>query len=360
MSEEDRHFSEFAGLLKDDGPVAITLKQSLWPANDDDPVIFPPSYPLTTFKGRVHTIRDGDYRVSVELPPDTKREKNEGNANQAAGYNIDRFLDGTNSCEIDSPQSQANRIEPMFKTHYHELVPQVEITVGNGGAKVNLLVEAGHRAADAVVRMSSFADKFHSAFLDVRSGNHFTLATLAPTSLLFGVWDSRSTNVKLQRIVKAQIRATNVYERTRSAQFTPAANYVALGAVDEELDLKRGDNALSEEGMKHALAVQTAGGVMLTGKSEVTRIVHVNLAALREIRGPDPKHTEVLRSYILGLALLAVVSDPDLNLREGCNLRLNDAVDTFKLVPRRDHGKLVTFDLTEVGDYAMSAAKEVF
>jgi CRISPR-associated protein Csb1 len=360
----DARVDLFSTLLEPMGPVAITIKQSLAPANDDDPVIFPPSYPMTTFRGRVHTVVDGDYRVSVELPPDSKRDKNERSSEQKPGYNIDRFPDGTNTCEIDSPQSQANRIEPMFKLEGHRrLVPQIEIKVGTNalhGTTVNLL-DAGHRAADAVVRMSSLADKFHTAFLDAKVNNQFTLATLAPTSLLFGVWDSRSTYVKVQRIIKAHIRASNVYERTRSAQFTPAADYVAAGAVDEALDSGEGDkNALSGEGMKYALATQTAGGVMLTKASELARIVNINLAALRELRGEDGPHTRTLQRYILGLALVAAISEPDLNLREGCNLRLKDETDDIKQVPRRGEAQPIAFDSEQVQRFAEVAAEEFF
>lgn len=281
MPEDEKSHTDFQMLLNEDGPVAITIKQSLAPANGGDPVIFPPSYPI----------------------------------NAAPGYNIDHFPDGTSLCEIDSPQSQANRIEPIFKDKYRALVPQIEISVGGDGekaSKVNILVEAGHRAADAVVRMSSLAGRFHGAFLDAKSGNDFTLATLAPTSLLFGVWDSRSTQVKVQRIVKAQIRASNVLELTRSAQFTPAADYVRSGAVHEDLDEGEGDkNPLSEQGMKHALATRSIGGVMLTTTSELTRTVAVNLAALRELRaGDDQDRTKALQSYLLGLALLAAAADP--------------------------------------------------
>jgi hypothetical protein len=82
-------FTQFTDLLKPDGPVAIVVKQVLAPVNEDDPIIFPPTYPLTTFRGRVHTVSDGDYRVSVELPPDPKAKKNEKGADQTAGYNID-------------------------------------------------------------------------------------------------------------------------------------------------------------------------------------------------------------------------------------------------------------------------------
>lgn len=357
-------FNQFSDLLRPEGPVAIVIKQSLAAVNEDDPVIFPPSYPMTTFKGRIWTMRDGDYRVSVELPPDSKRDKNDRSSDQKSGYNIDRFPDGTNCCEIDSPQSQANRIEPMFKKpEYRNLVPQIEIRVGDNalhGTTVNLL-DAGHRAADAVVRMSSLADSFHTAFLNVKEGNDFTLATLAPTSLLFGVWDSRSTNVKRQRIVKAHIRVSNVQERTRSAQFTPAADYVAAGAVEEGLDSGEGDkNPLSVEGMKHALATQTVGGVMLTKTSELIRTVNINLVALRDLRGSDDPHTQVLQSYVLGLSLIAATLDPDLNLREGCNLRFKDAADSTKLVSRRGDAKPVTFDPQEVEQFARLAAEEFF
>ena len=356
-------YSQFSDLLKSDGPVAIVLKQLLAPVNEDDP-IFPPSYPMITFKGRVHTIQDGDYRVSVELPANPKTEKTEKKSVEAPGYNIDRFPDGTNTCEIDSPQSQANRIEPEFKKqHLRPLIPQIEIRIGNDpihGATVNLL-DAGHRAGDAVVRMSSLADKFHMAFLDAKNGNHFTLATLAPTSLLFGVWDSRSTQVKLQRIVKASIRASNVRECTRSAQFTPAAAYVVAGAVSEELGNIEGDqNPLSSEGMLHALAVQKIGGVMLTPAGDLTRTLNVNLVAIRALRGNVDAQTEALQRYILGLSLLAATIDPDLNLREGCNLRFKNAVDIFSLVPRRGDAKSVTLDLSQIAEFATASANQFF
>jgi CRISPR-associated protein Csb1 len=356
--------TQFTDLLKPDGPVAIVIKQVLAPANEDDPIIFPPSYPLTMFKGRVHTISDGDYRVSVELPSDPKAKKNEKGADQVAGYNIDRFPDSTNSCEIDSPQSQANRMEPEFKKpEYCGLVPQIEIKVGNdtSGTIVNLL-DAGHRAGDAIVRLSSLANEFHAAFLDVKAGNHFTLATLAPTSLLFGVWDSRSTQVKVQRALKSSIRAKNVRECTRSAQFTPAVDdYVAAGAVDADRDKDEGDqNPLSSEGMKHALAVQKAGGVMLTPDSELTRTVNLNLAAIRALKATDEPRTRALQAYILGLALVAATIDQDLNLREGCNLRFKDEEDAPKLVPRRGKVKPVALDHTEIVTFATASAREFF
>src|SRR5207249_7540005 len=43
-------------LLNDDGPVALIIKQPLAPVDEDDHIIFPPTYPVTDWNGRVHTI----------------------------------------------------------------------------------------------------------------------------------------------------------------------------------------------------------------------------------------------------------------------------------------------------------------
>ena len=80
-----------------------------------------------------------------------------------AGYNIDPLGDPTDArapkiAIVDTVGSQANRMEPLFKkkngqdNSYSRLVPQIEIKAGN--KTVNVL-DAGHRAADAIVRYSS-------------------------------------------------------------------------------------------------------------------------------------------------------------------------------------------------------------
>ena len=53
---------------------------------------------------------------------------------------------------VDSVGAQANRLEPLFKQPpYSELVPKATVRIGE--REVDLL-DAGHRAADAVVRFS--------------------------------------------------------------------------------------------------------------------------------------------------------------------------------------------------------------
>lgn len=361
-----KSITENDDLLKPDGPVAIVMTQYLRPAEGEGEPIFPPTYPMPTYRGRVHTVRDGEYRVSVELPPfhreNTKGERDDEESQTVAGYNIDEFKDGSNVCEIDSPQSQANRLEPLFKTiRKGQLVPQITIAVGE--QHLNLL-DAGHRAADAVVRLSSLVARFHRAFEQATKGDHSTLARLAPTSLLFGVWDSRGTQVKLPRIIKAEIRATNVQPLTRSAQFNPAIDYVAAKAVDEDLDKGSGPkNPLGAEGLKHVPAPRAAGGIKVLG--DIKRVVRINLAALRDLQAldsdgkPDATLTPQLQRYVLGLALVAATHPVSLNLREGCLLcGVKGKSASWKLVALDGDEKDI--DLKESEDFADLAAREFF
>ena len=79
----------------------------------------------------------------------------------------------------------------MFATgDYAALVPQLVIEAGQ--KKVSIF-DAGHRAGDAIVRCTELKDALQNAFHALRKGNAAPLAKLAPTSLVFGVWDSRDT-----------------------------------------------------------------------------------------------------------------------------------------------------------------------
>lgn len=370
-----RAITDLAKDFLDDKAVAIIIKQHLLPDDVENPVILPPTY--LKAKGK-----------SQDDDKDDKPEKKESKKDQQKSvYNLDSLGDGKNVVEVDSPQSDGNKSEPLFKSdELKHLVPQVVIDVN--GTPVNLL-DAGHRAGDAVVRFSSLADKFHDAFTRADLGDHSILATLAPTSILYGAWDSRSTQTKLQRIMKASVRAEDVHPLTKSATFIPAAEYVKLGAVKEELDVGEGDsNPLSAEGMKYALASQTLGGVRLSDPKKLVRTIKINLAALRAVRAkvdvsvkkPDDKgtdeekaayakavtdakalskaRTEALQRYILGLALVAGTSDPDLNLREGCNLRIAD--DRTSLIKHRTEDEWITIDQTSAITFANDWGKKFF
>jgi len=247
------------------------------------------------------------------------------------GYNIDPPEGDKNVCLIDSVGSQANRIEPLFaKPDYAALVPQIIIEAGE--KSVNLL-EAGHRAGDAIVRCTPLQKSFQDAFKSVLKGNALEMAKIAPTSLVFGVWDSRDTQAKLPRLVASSVRAFDVQPLRRGAVYVPPINYVRMEVFTEEEQEKAvGDskNPLSKRGFVNALASATHGGVI--AKGGVRRDVTFSLAALRLLKvGNDIDGTLCLRRYILGLSLVALTAPAQTYLRQGCNL-----------VPDIDHPRSVT------------------
>ena len=203
--------TQFDHYLTGSGPAALVIREYLVPVEGADGVLFPP------------TFASGD-----GFP---------------GGYNIDGDLNGENIALIDSLGSQANRIEPMFaEPNYAALVPQVII---KAGAKSVSLLQAGHRAGDAIVRCSALQQEFQDAFKKLLDGDATALAKIAPTSLVFGVWDSRDTQAKMPRLIASTIRAFNVRKLTRSAQFVPATDYVGGGLLDEPADKAAKDRQTS-------------------------------------------------------------------------------------------------------------------
>lgn len=333
--------------LAADGPVALRLRQKLLPVEADESgrgIIFPPTY-------------------------------------ADIGYNIDTLADGTRVATIDTVGSQANRLEPIFKSTGTDaegnesnplagLVPQVEIVLHRGDAKKGnkkqsnaggedghvekrSLLDLAHRSADAVVLASpTLAPEVAKAFEALRNkGNAAPLAAIAPTSLVFGVWDSRGgSGEKRPRLVRAIVRAWDVEIFHSAAQFNSV--WKAL-SEEQQQELKKEAKAkkikLSVKGFADAPATfrtdknqfvdgvpnpeaRVLGGVLAKGAIE--RDVTINLVALRGIRGKDADETTEVQKYLLGLALLAATADLELFLREGCLLRYaND--DTWTKVPRR-------------------------
>jgi CRISPR-associated protein Csb1 len=288
MSEKNNVIKRFDNWLTDDSDVAaLVMRQWLEPVEGKDGVIFPPTY------ARPERAKDEDW----------------------TGYNLDRFEDGMSVCQIDSVGSQANRMEPIFlRDKYKALVPQVVIVAN--GKKINLL-DAGHRAADAIIRFSNLAQELKLAFQAIREGDASKIAKIAPTSLVFGAWDSRDTQVKLPRIVRSVIRAFNVRPLHRSAQYIPPIDYVEEGLVATP-EGKQQQDALSQHGLSHAPAPWTHGGVLV--EQEIRRDATLNLAALRSL-GADPiRELLPVRRYILGLSLVAFTAPQESFLREGCQL----------------------------------------
>ena len=354
------------------GPVALHLKQKLLPVEVDGGIIFPPTY-------------------------------------ADIGYNIDTLSDGTRIAAIDSVGSQANRLEPIFKaaagTKRKEwLVPQIQIVLRTedcgecdackaaSGEKppdgkrkhgqcenphkvTRSILDLAHRGADAVVQscpvLSSLVEE---AFQKLRrNGDAAALCEIAPTSLVFGVWDSRgSSGEKRPRLVRSIIRAWDVDPLHAAAQFNSV--WKALDEKQQkelETEAKAKKVKLSVKGFADAPGVfrktdkipqysdgapnpeaRVLGGVVARGRIE--REVTVNLVALRGLRGRDATETEHIRKYLLGLSLVAATADIDLFLREGCHLRYTGEDEWYK-VPRRGDPIGVKLEVS-AHDYARGVA----
>lgn len=304
------------------GPVALVRREYLMPVEGRDAVFFPPTY-----------------------------------ASDKNPYNIDTLSDGTKVVTVDSVGSQANRMEPLFlEEDLRDLVPQVDIEYAEG--KSVSLLEAGHRLGDALIRSSTLRDEAQAAFQSLLESNDAgPLAKLAPTSILFGAWDSRDTQAKLPRIVQAVVRAWDVDDLKRSAQYNPPLDYSALDVfTDKEKEKAEGNpkNPLAQRGYVHVPAVDNHGGVVARGP--IVRDVTLNLIALRRLAsGSD---TERMQKYILGLALVAVTEPMEAFLRAGCILvpdpeKASDWVE----VERSGQRKEVSIPSEEARSFAAEMAK---
>ena len=146
-------------------------------------------------------------------------------------------------------------------------MPQIEIDIGND--RTVSILEAGHRLGDAIVRASDLVKDAKAAFTAYRErGDASLIAKLAPTTLVFGAWDSRGEGAKLPRLVSATIRAWDVDELTRSAQYAPPIDYVKFGVfTDDERQKAEGkaSSDLAKRGFVAVPSVATHGGVVARG-----------------------------------------------------------------------------------------------
>lgn len=324
--------SRFDHWLSDSGPAALVIREYLMPVEGRDGVVFPPTYAAAENRN----VFPG-------------------------GYNIDNFENAQvqNVCLIDSVGSQANRIEPIFDKsnfdgHYADLVPQIVVKAGDHD--VNIL-SAGHRAGDAIVRCSALQSDLEAAFKAILKGDAQLLAKIAPTSIVFGVWDSRETQAKLPRLISSTIRAFNVRPLHRSAQYNPALNYEDAQLLPEAKPGSKEDKAYSERGYKHNPATWSHGGVIAEGG--IRRDATLSLAALRQsCTTPDKENRLKLQRYILGLALTSFTFASTGYLRQGCNLVLDPDRESERVEVYGDGTrKPLSVTHSEAVEYAKAAAK---
>jgi CRISPR-associated protein Csb1 len=317
--------------LSPTGPVALVCKQELEPVEGDGGVFFPPTY-------------------------------------ADVGYNKDPLGDGTWVVTVDSVGSQANRMEPIFDrssgndAEAAKLVPQIDIELADG-RRISIF-RTGHRLGDAIIRSSTLKDDARVAFETyLATGDAGNIAKLAPTSLVFGVWDSRDTQAKLPRLVQSVIRAWDVDELHRSAQYVPAIDYAALEVfseeektVAEEKARKKEKSPLAQRGFVAVPATGAHGGVVARGP--IVRDITINLVGVRRLESNE--RTEALRRYILGLSLVAATAPLDGFLRAGCLLvpKTTASNGTWTEVARDGQRSPIPIDMTAARRFASDAASQ--
>jgi CRISPR-associated protein Csb1 len=318
FSKGSNMLEQFDSWLAAEGPVALTIVEPLEPATGEQAVFFPPTF----------------------ASPEGSEEK------------PDYVIDDNRICLVDSVGSQANRIEPVFKRpDLSELTPRLTVKVGERSVDI---LDAGHRAADAVVRFSDQWEVLRNAFLAYRDkGDACPLAKIAPTSLVFGAWDSRDTGAKIPRLIESTVRAYGVERLTRSAQYFSVLEKAEL--ADMELDTLS-QKVLSAQGISDSPSGRAPGGVIARGG--IRREALLNMVALRSLGAADAVATTKLQRYLLGLSLIALVAPAQLYLRQGCLLVAAEGKPAMGTVVWRT-GKRENLELFEskVVAFAKAAAK---
>jgi CRISPR-associated protein Csb1 len=179
-------------------------------------------------------------------------------------------------------------------------------------------------------------------------GDAGPLAHLAPTSLVFGYWDSRGeTKSKARRIVRSEIVAYNVARVTKRSQYwssiDPEVNEDLVQILTEAKETANRDpeakNPASQLGMTDIPAPESPGGVIAFDKIERTSIIALSglrsltafdasprseaSGATTALPAADLEQTLALRRYLFALSLAAVADPGAWDLREGCILVRN-------------------------------------
>jgi CRISPR-associated protein Csb1 len=331
MSDDNSTLTQYDHLLKDDADVAaIVLRERLRPVQGSRGVFFPPTF------AAIGQGKKSDYHIDRIGP----------RADDPEGAQRDGVL--ANRCTVDSVPSQANRLEARLLRYSGTSIPKVTITGSRVGQGSIDLLEVGHRVGDAVVRYSKIGDKdgfeqFEAALQSYVKGDAAPLVRLAPTSLVFGHWDSRdsatkkSTKSKARRLIRSEIVAYNVQRVTKRSQYWSSIDpevseelgQILSEAKEAAQQNPESKNPASQLGMTDVPAPESPGGVIAFGPIERTAIIALSgVRALAAFAQPsesgainvDDDKTLALRRYLFALAL-ASAADPGVwDLREGCIL----------------------------------------
>ncbi len=305
-------------ILSDPTHVALVYRQKLEPVEGRELPIFPPTYAAPTTGAPSH----------------------------GTPYTVNRLHDGTLAASLDSVQSQANRMETIFGGAFDDTVPQIVVKAGVESMR---LTDLSHRLADAAVRCTDMESEIHDAFEEFARGNCGPIARLGPTSLVYGAWDSRDTQVKIPRAIRAEIVAHDIQIFTRSAQFSGAFSRKAFGFGETEW--KRG----AEVGFAPTPSVDQHGGVVVRG--DIIQSASIHLGAVRSLR--DETGGDLIATYAFGLALVGLLYGArDYQLRSGC--WMVPAGDPDVEIVHADGSRMrISLDAKDTAAFLRTAAKAV-
>ena len=266
-------------------PAAIRIIETLEPAGGRQVPVFPASYagatdqspPVYDLSGVVY----GDVEETVRVKKSSTKV---------------RQILSAKLCAIDSPQSQANRMEPAFVEceDLAKLVPQAEAAIPRraeveGSTSVLLLP---HRVADFRVRFSDRATKVREAVTAFAKGNVLPLLQIFPTSVLFGFWDSRDQGTKHARILLSRIDAANVTPCRRHALYS--GPYSKDEFSEAVLGREANADKLSELGFSAAPSEGLGGVIVDQEKGKIERLSLLSLTDLARVHchAPKPENTD--------------------------------------------------------------------
>lgn len=325
MSKATGNGKLIESLVADREVVALTFKRKLESIDGPDVPIFPPTYPAPE--------KTGIHRHDTP-------------------YTINETKDGVLVCDLDSVQSQANRMEAAFTGELAGIVPQHAVQAGDHRVE---LTKLPHRIVDASIRATDLADDIREWMRDFERGKPAPLARAAPTSLVYGAWDSRDTQVKIPRVVRSEIRAHDVSVFTRSAQYSGAFKREELG-IDEKIWSRKKGGAAGV-GLAPTPATDddgARGGILAHG--EIVHSASILLNAIRKYRTDDG--SDVLPNYLLGLALGGLlVGGGDYDLRSGCSL-VPAAPAEWRAVTRGGERRSIEVDESAVLEEVRETAKK--
>jgi CRISPR-associated protein Csb1 len=237
-------------------------------------------------------------------------------------------------CAMDSPQSQANRMEVAFleDKELKALVPEASTTIPRTGERngQESVLGLAHRVADFRVRLSDKKDDVKAAISSFANGDALKLLKLMPTSVVFGFWDSRGdeSQHKHARILLSRIDAFDVVPCRRHALYSGpySADEFAAAVLDRPTAETAEQAKMAKRGFTNA-PTEGLGGVLVKGKIERLALISLTdiarLNCRNESNEVDVEKTNAARRYVFALAALAEAYPGSIGshrLRSGCEL----------------------------------------